>query len=871
MLSIAAMTNGQEVYYTTLAREDYYFAGGEPPGQWLGSGATALGLSGTVDKLTLQRLCAGASPDGSRFLVQHQVYTDGRHRQPAWDLTFSAGKPVSALWARVSPPVREIIEGCHNDAVERGFQYIEREAGWTRRGRGGQDIERCTLVAAKFPHGTSRDADPQLHTHLVVPNIGVREDGTTGTIRSHDFYIHKMAAGALYRVELARLLQERLGLRLVRGGISFGLAGVPESLCDDFSKRRHEIERWGTARGVHGAKAYEELALATRHVKQHAAREELFLVWGSIADEHCFPQDKAHKLLHRTEAREPAHDILHQCTLEAVEALTSRQSHFAERDLVRAVSQAVQHLGVSANTVLAVVKEHLDRHQSILRLGTDGHEPHHRFTTTEQFGLEDALYDIIAASEENRSHAVSEANLSGVLRNRPTIRDEQRAALEHITKDTGAMACLVGMAGTGKTYVLDAAREAWERSGFKVVGCALAGRAAQQLQEASGIISRTLEKTFRLLDPSTTDRLVEAARSNFLKGTRKAFDKPREELVLDARTVIVLDEAGMVGTAQTTRLARLADKAGAKLVLVGDPDQLQPIEAGSPFRAAIERLGAGRLTDIIRQYEPWMQDAVRQFAEGDARGALTQYALAEKLKLSPSRTEAMRELITDWRNRRTRDLGQTIILAGLQAEVDDLNKMAQQERDAARELRHLRTAHRAAYDHKEDGESTRHCAVHLHEGDRVLFTRNHAALGVYNGDLGTIQSIRPSLIPGGAEITVRLDRQERMGVFHRHILTTFTLREYNHIDLGYAITTHKAQGGTFERSFVLGGGWMQDRHLSYVQMSRAREETRLYVSEADAGEDLSVLVSEMQRNRTKEMAHDIAERRAQTLTQGQRL
>lgn len=889
MLSIARLTIGQETYYLTLAREDYYVAGGEPPGRWLGRGAEALGLSGKVEKLALQRLFAGVAADGSRFLVQHQQYTDGRHRQPAWDLSFSPDKTVSTLWSRVHPLVRELIERCHDDAVQCGFGYLEREAAFSRRGHGGHEAERCRLVAAKFEHGTSRAADPQLHTHVVVVNVGVRDDGTTGTIRSHDLYIHKMAAGALYRVELARLLQERLGLRLERGRVSFGIAGVPDALCEDFSKRRAEIEELGAATGAQGARAYEQLTLASRHVKGHVAREDLFPVWGGVADNYGFTEQRAHELLHRVPAREARELSLHKQVVDAIDSLIDRQSHFPERDVVRAVAQAVQHLGVPADCILSDIKEHLRWHQSIISLGTDPQRAYGQYTTMDHFAVEKELLERLWASAEDRAHAVDEADLERVVKRRPTIRDEQLSAVEHLTVRSGATACLVGMAGTGKTYVLDAAREAWERAGLKVVGCALAGRAAQQLEQSSGITSRTLEKTFRLLDPSAGETLIHGAKQ-FVKSAwldfkldvvhglserakrsvHAEFERPGDRLELDSKTVVVLDEAGMVGTTQLTRLVRLVAKAGAKLVMVGDPDQLQPIEAGSPFRAAIERLGAARLTDIVRQYEEWMRDAVRQFAEGDARGALTQYALAGKLKLSENRVDAMRQLITEWRDHRTADLSETIILAGTQQEVDRLNTMAQQERDAARELRTLRTARRGEFERREAGHVVRHCAVELHEGDRVLFTRNDPRLGVFNGDLGTIERIRVSLLPGHTEITVRLDRQERMGLFQKHARATFTLKEYRDIDLGYAITTHKAQGGTFERSFVLGGGWMQDRELSYVQMSRAREETRLYVSEADAGEDLSALVSEMSRTRAKDLAHDVeARRESQGLTQEQ--
>jgi ATP-dependent exoDNAse (exonuclease V) alpha subunit len=273
-------------------------------------------------------------------------------------------------------------------------------------------------------------------------------------------------------------------------------------------------------------------------------------------------------------------------------------------------------------------------------------------------------------------------------------------------------------------------------------------------------------------------------------------------------------------------------------VLVGDDRQLQPIEAGGPFAALVKRLGAARLSNIQRQHEDWMREAVRQFADGDARGALTQYALAERLHVAASRRGAMHELVASWSLRKTCDLSQTLILAGLRDETDDLNRLAQAER--------LRR-----------GELSEREGIHLpgnsfYIGDRVVFTKNDYALRVLNGSFATVEGVHERRLRS-PELLVRLDDME--GGTPRRILLQVTTD--TPLQLGYAVTTHKAQGATVDRAFVLTGGVLADRELAYVQVSRAREETRLFLSEDDAGEDLAVLARTLERSHKKLLAHDV--------------
>lgn len=476
MLSIGAMVAGQAKYYTTLAREDYYLEGGEPPGKWHGRGAEALGLNGTVEGTQLANLYKGMAPDGSRSLVQLQR---GRMHQPGWDLTFSAPKSVSVLWSQADAEARRTLQAAHDNACRLALEYLQENAAFTRRGRGGAEQEPCGLIAASFEHGTSRAQDPQLHSHVLVLNVGVRDDGTFGTIWSHDLYIHKMVAGVLYRVQLAHECK-KLGLELKRGETSFELAVVPEALCDFFSTRSHDIKEAMAKEGSSGPAAAALATLATREVKGHVARDELFRRWAEPGELHGFSADEARSAFGRGTSLEfglsGARVSLR--TGKAIEELSSRQSHFSEAQLLRRVAHALEHRGLPAAMLIEGVRDFLHNSDKLEVVRDAGRHP--RFATRDLLKAERRLQEAADRSRTHDSHVVSQKTLAAVCSKR-TLTPEQEAALREITAGSGSIKCVEGMAGTGKTYLLSAAREAWEKEGYRVVGGCLSARAARQL------------------------------------------------------------------------------------------------------------------------------------------------------------------------------------------------------------------------------------------------------------------------------------------------------------------------------------------------------------------------------------------------------
>lgn len=792
------MSSGHAGYYLGLAREDYYLSGGEPPGRWHGQGANSLGLTGEVDADDLYNLFDGLYPNGTASLIQRQDHSGKSEHRPGWDLTFSAPKSVSVLWSQCGDQLRSAIQGVQARAVTAALDYLEDTSTFTRRGEGGRDFESVGLVCAMFEHSTSRALDPQLHTHALVMNLSIRDDGTTGTLSSLDLFLSKMSAGALYRAELAKGLQVDLGLHLHRDGSWFELTDVPRDLMQSFSKRREAIENELAKSGMNSAEAASVVAIQTRQAKGDVSRLDLLDSWKGEGLRHGWSNDKAERLFGTYFAdRDSSHEIATACA-NATDRLTWAEAFFSERDFIRYLAEESQGRGFGADDVRRGAAAFLADSPEIVRLGVVRSEE--RFTTKKMLDLERELLsaaDELAKSNDTQLHApVVMATISKFSE----LSAEQIKAVWHITADSGGLAVVSGMAGTGKTKMLDAAREAWEAEGYQVQGAALPSRAGRELESGARIPSDTIAK--RLLD---LERGVE---------------------ILDSKTILVIDEAGMVATPDMRKLVIACRDAGSKLVLVGDERQLQPIGPGAPFRELGKRHGMAELSDIRRQNEEWARQAVKDMASGDARNALRAFAERGFVNVSETREDAMRELIAQWRTGDGRP-EDSLILAGTRAEAAILNRLAQSARQLAGELLEPHTGHEEEW---------------FFQNDRVMFTKNRRTLGIDNGTRGTIQNISED----GEQMTVRLDSGERVSL-QTHDCPDLTL--------GYASTTHKAQGATTQRAYVLGGGTMQGRELSYVQTSRARLETWIFATTSESGDDISTLAREMGRGRQKEMAH----------------
>ncbi|MDE3023736.1 MAG: relaxase domain-containing protein, partial [Pseudomonadota bacterium] len=588
MLTVAKISASKsealtQYYERTAGREDYYQKGGEPPGQWLGKGAENLGLAGTIEEGELGKIMAGFHPKTGEALTPNAGEDD---RAPAWDCTFSAPKTVSAEWAVAGREVQLEIQKAHDQAVKAATEYLEREAVHARRGHAGENREKVKgIVAATYQHSTNRNGDPQLHTHTLIMNMGERLDGSRGNIDLDTR--HKMTAGALYRAELAENLREK-GFQIEREGDSFGIKGVPDDLTKIWSSRHAEIKNAMKAAGTSGYLASIQASLQTRAAKGEINRQEFMQDWKKQAAELGFTQKKAENLKNDSPGK-----VLNKPDADQIlQSLTEQQSTFSSIQVLHEAAKAAQGAGMTAKDAETFAEKALSR-EDVIRLENQKGEV--RYTTREMLDLEKRMADTALKMKENTTHRISNQIIEEAVKGKG-LSDEQLAAIHHITHETGAIAAVEGWAGTGKSTMLNAAREAWEQAGYEVKGAALAGKAAEGLEQSAGIQSQTIHSLIKEIE--------------------------RGQAVLDKKTVLVVDEAGMIGSRQMEKLVRACDKAGAKLVLVGDSKQLQAIDAGAAFRAIADKIGRFEMQDVKRQQHAADREMAKAFREGRAGAAL---------------------------------------------------------------------------------------------------------------------------------------------------------------------------------------------------------------------------------------------------------
>ena len=418
--------------------------------------------------------------------------------------------------------------------------------------------------------------------------------------------------------------------------------------------------------------------------------------------------------------------------------------------------------------------------------------------------------DRMAASKGSGvAAAVQVAKTEMSLANNCRLSDEQREAVRHVC-GSAQIAAVVGLAGAGKSTMLGAAREAWESgSGSRrVFGAALAGKAAEGLEQSAGIPSRTL--------------------ASWELSWKRGHD------LLKRGDVFVIDEAGMVSSAQLAHFVAAVDQAGAKLVLVGDPEQLQPINAGAAFRAIADRVGFIELEGVRRQAEAWQRQASVDFGRNRTPEGLAAYAEHGAVRFEADREQARAAIVRDVvQDMVANPESSRIVLAHRRVDVRALNEAIRAARQEQGEL-----ANETAF-MTTDGE--RPFAI----GDRLVFLENDRKLGVKNGMLGTIEHAEEGAL------RVRLDPSEGKGPGR---LVEVDAESYRAVDHGYATTIHKSQGATVDRAFVLASDSM-DRHLAYVGMTRHRTAVTLYAARDEFG-DLAALSDRLGRSNAKETTLD---------------
>jgi conjugative relaxase-like TrwC/TraI family protein len=857
LLRTVAAGDGQRSLSTPLTR--YYSAKGTPPGRWMGSGLSGLGAGSIVEgaevtEAQLQNLIGlGRDPvDGAplgRAYPEYQRPTDPappgsvqetvtrRRAVAGYDFTFSIPKSASILWGVADAATQSRIVQAHHAAVSEVVAYMEREVAATRTGTTAYDgavaqVDVTGLIATAFDHFDSRAADPHLHTHVVISNkVQTVLDGKWRSLDGRPMHAAVVALSELHESLFADALTRSVGVRWEmreRGRDrhpALSIGSVPEELVAEFSSRSRHIDittdalinayqdRHGRRPGpVTIMKLRAQATLSTRPAKEVRSLAELTAAWRERA-ERVLGQDATQwasteasispaPMLRAEDVPREAIDEIGSSVMTAVSEKRATWRHW--NLAAEAARQLAQHRFVSASERIAVIGLVVDAAEQVcLRItppdlaptpssflradGTSVFRPKHSALFT-SMQLLDAESRLLERAEDTTGPRIVPATFRAISRRLPggvVLADDQVAALSAIAGSGRAVDVLVGPAGAGKTTAMNALRHAWEATHHtgSVVGLAPSAAAAQVLAEDLGIPTENLTKWWQNhLDHGET---------------------------FHARQLVIVDEASLAGTLSLDRITAVAASAGAKILLVGDYAQLHSVDAGGAFSMLVHsRADAPELVDVHRFTHEWEKAASLKLRQGDPDSIDHYIAHA---RVSGGDTDSMTDAAyAAWRAD-TQAGRLTLLISDSNEAVATLNARARTELvlegriDAVREVS-LHDGNRAAV------------------GDTVITRRNDRQLRILrtwvrNGDRWTVIGVRQN-----GSVDVRR-HGHRWGSAVR--LPADYVKDY--LELGYAVTSHRAQGLTTDTAHVVVTTGMTRENL-YVAMTRGREGNTAFVA-----------------------------------------
>lgn len=945
--------------------DDYYTQseGYEPAGYFFDP-SSALDSANIYDNQLVnteafQRLLAGRDPSTGDALVQE---VDEKH-VAGFDCTFSVPKNISALWAVAEGDQKEALERLMAEANKTALKFLSDKAGFTRRGSGGGKHEHVDLIAATWPHSSSREADPQKHFHNTVINVAKRADGTWGTIESKHLMQWQTSAGAVFRAALAEGLQKEFkGIQISNNEKtkSFDIEGIPVDLLKFWSKRTNEINDLAKESGATSKKQIDVIKMESRKDKSFGEGvQELQERWEAEAEALGFTQESIEAILlkEQQETMNPEEfKELFEKRMNAIPGeLIEMDSIFTEQQLFRRVAElsaGVQgldgiqatvdrllkkteinkleeekevinnlqeikndrsirsgngngigagilngrdvgngrsgprlstrvgrgrNIGINSNNngsrrltgrVLAasnyepsaaaieavrargglsnslrslsesglarnrpskstsllrnnaqsnrrtinhlrrnvskkptireeVIAEQVAPESIVIEIGVD-REGRKVFTTLDQIKVEQDLKKRSGEMAEDGKHSMNTKIIEDAIAKRKTMSEEQADAVRHAFSP-GSLKVIEGAAGAGKSFSLDAVREAFESQGYKLQGIALSWQAAKVLEESANIESRAI--------------------TGFLA------DIENGKVKLEAKTVLVCDENGLVGSVYGQKILKHAQEAGAKVIITGDEEQLNPVQAGPAMKIMKSTAGSVKISEIRRQKELWAREMVFNFSKGNSNDALNALDSRGKVHLIDNKKETIARVANDFYDYLKSNKDKTALaLGGSNEDTKNLNL-------AIRELKRADGLIGAT----DTTIKTEFGELPFAPGDKVMFRKNDKKMDVINRATGTLLSI--DNYKDGHQLHIRLDDGRKLTVDSRKYKGEDGFLPIHH---GDAMTVYSSQGMTVDQTFVMHSGSM-DRRLAYVGYSRHREDTQVYV-------DKTAAINKMQSN-----------------------
>ncbi len=827
VLSVSKLRVGQEAYHLSGVAQSldaYYTGSGEAAGVWVGGSAQRLNLAGEVDPDDLRAVLAGLAPETGGFTPNGETQRPSARRVPGFDLTFKAPKSASVLYAVSDDPrVQGAVIEAGEAAVRAAVEWLEHHSVRVRRGSNNkaflaahpdiapaQEVSTYGMVAASFRHRTSRAGDPLLHWHVLVANLAQGLDGRWSSIVHPNLYRAAKAAGEVFQAVYREQLSASLGVQWRPGRHVGEIAGIPDAVLDVFSKRSQEVEDWLTATGAPATpEGRQDAVLATRRNKPELEHGRFDEEWKREAVAAGWGPDAAETLI--ASCTPVAHDAAADVPWRVSEVLTDDEGNAVNADRVvdtdEWVAEVLREL-TAADTTFGVTDLHAAiarRHGGGTTLGTIERVAHMVLGSAQTVSVDDDRWTSREVLDiENRFIEALDVPVASL--DTPSVDDrlgaDQAAAVEGLVSTGRAVSVLIGPAGTGKTFTVAAVASAYRANGFDVFGAAPSARAALEL-DAVGVPSQTLH---RFNDDHMAGRMVTGPNS-----------------------LLVVDEAGMADLRTLERAITAQLRVGGRVLLVGDHHQLPEVGAGGGFAYAVEHASCvNELAVNRRQLHEWEHDALRQLRSGDVAAAVDAYLDHDRVTVTDSPAAMIATAVDTWFAARSSG-ERAVLLAATTATVDALNTAIARRLHADGEL---------------DGTSIMFAGREFRCGERIVIRRNateHTTDGtpiaIANGQVGTIEHAT------GDGLAVRLDTGPTV------VLTERYLQRGGHVDHAWALTTHRAQGGTWDTAIAVGVDGLY-RQGAYVQLSRGALTNRLIITDTE--------IAALHRTRTDLARHDSA-------------
>lgn len=786
MLTLTPINNIE--YYKNIDQDDYYISD-EGQGYWHGKLSKRLKLGQVMDSLNFESVMKGLHPRTGKPLFSKNQNV----KKAGWDLTFSAPKSVSLTWAKSTFQERKKIQEAQKKAVQTTLDYVEKYIAGVKRGKNGIHKESgAGILAAIVDHYSSRELEPQLHSHAVIPNLCEAKDGKLMALDSRKIYLNQKTIGAIYRGQLATQLS-KLGYSLERDGESFRIASIPKDIETLFSTRTQQITKALSSSGVTSSASShgDVVKVSTRKAKREINERVLLPMWSDKINEAINKASFTNRL--------PVCDK--DSVSDPAEKLTAKQSSFTTQQLEYEV--ALQNMLSGKST--AAIKKSINSYfhsSELIKLANGVYSD--RYTTRKVLQSEELLIEHVTAIDKRSSSWITESQLNqacGIFESEVGFKlsEEQQMALESACFQSD-FSIIQGSAGAGKSSVMRVIQILARLNQKKVLGATTVKMAANNLMNESGIRSYTISKVLTELtnNPewlSTTD-------------------------------ILVIDEAGQVPSTQLLDVVSAARRSKTKLILTGEDKQLDAITHGGALAYLSEKFGCYRIEKIQRQADVKERSTVEHLRDGNTADAFEYLRKNQRLHIECNAQAAISSLIEKViQFQRLNSTKEFIVLASKWRQVNEISQAIR--------------GHMKSEGSLSGPEYIRSCSVAgkvfefgFCQGDSVRFTRNDYKLGVVNGTTGTIRSISTTA-NNLVKFRVELDNGREI---------TFDESQYSdesgnlQLAYAYASTVYGSQGLTVAGdSFILWDSSMH-RAMTYVAGSRQKNESHWFVNKAQIKE-----------------------------------